>query len=565
MDQNRPTAPPPTPAAPPWWIGALLVAAAPVILAIGFSTGRQLFGPATASPGEKIEPATEIPDSLFKGWGQPDIALLLSGQTFGYLQPCGCSSPQYGGLVRRYNVVKLLEKKGWKIAGVDLGEIYPPKADLPDQALEKWKTTLRSLDQMNYQDFGLGLPELKVPLLSLLPQIGPLNIKKPRPVSLDLKDPNKLFQALSVRSFDVISEPGKKVSVGVSSMVGPSVAAEMAGAANIEFFDNAPMVQALLPALLKNKVDIAVLLVHGTEPEAINIAKLCKAERVKNPALPSIDLIVHTSDFDTPPARPQLAKGTDTRLLFMGHKGKDVGVLGVFRKPGGGFEMKYELVSLGPNFDTPKGQDKDHPVMKLMQDYSQTVKDRDFLEAYRALRVDHPTQRDAVLKKDMVEAKFVGTETCGNCHAAALKVWQATGHSHAFQTLVDDKNPTLRQFDPECVMCHTVGFKYRTGFYDPPVGANANQAKKHNEKLFNVGCESCHGPGSMHANDPNNKAYLPLINPIKLNNPNGPVLLDRFCQSCHDIENDVHWGQKKPFAQSWEKIAHPEPKKVKGE
>ena len=43
-------------------------------------------------------------------------------------EPCGCSAPQKGGLVRRYNVFQLLEKKGWRIAGIDLGEIYPNKA-----------------------------------------------------------------------------------------------------------------------------------------------------------------------------------------------------------------------------------------------------------------------------------------------------------------------------------------------------------------------------------------------------------------------------------------------------
>ena len=31
------------------------------------------------------------------------VALLLSGESHGYLQPCGCSEPQKGGLARRYN------------------------------------------------------------------------------------------------------------------------------------------------------------------------------------------------------------------------------------------------------------------------------------------------------------------------------------------------------------------------------------------------------------------------------------------------------------------------------
>lgn len=568
MDQDRRPEWTPEPKSPPWWMGLALVFAAPVILALGFSMGRPILSPAMVAPGDNVEPVTEMPANYFKGWGKPDLAIMITGQTFGYLQPCGCSSPQYGGLVRRYNVFQLLEKKGWSIAGIDLGEIYPnkallidndgkPKVFLPDQAKEKFKTTLRALELLNYQDFGLGVTEMKMPLINGLAELLALNIRKPRALSLDLQDPNKVLeQMFAVRSFDVI---GGQAKVGVSSMVGPSVAKSLAGLPDIAFIDNAAMIRALLPAVAKEKVDVAILLVHGSEDEAIRIAKLCDAERQKTAGLPNIDFIVHTSDMETPPSQLPEVPGTKTRLLFTGHKGIHAGILGLFRKPGGGFEPRYELLQLGPEFDTPKNKINGHPVMDLLQKYSQTVKDSDFLSAYRALRESHPTQRDEGLIAGQIEAKYVGTERCGSCHQTALKVWETTGHSHAFKTLENVKSPSLRQFDPECVTCHTVGFKYRTGCYDPPPGSAPNQVAKHNEKLLNVGCESCHGPGSMHANNPNNKAYLPLINPIKLDkNPNSMLRLDFFCQKCHDIENDVHWGKTKPIEKSWEKIKHPE-------
>lgn len=548
LSQNRP--------ALSRWRRYVLVLGGVAVLVFGIFMGRQTFSPAAAAPEEKVEPVTQMPAHLFKDWGVPEVALLLSGQTFGYLQPCGCSEPQFGGLVRRYNVVKLLEKKGWKVAGIDLGEIYPPKVELAEQAREKFKTTLRAMNVMNYQDFGLGIPEYKMPLINGLAEMLALNIKNPRPVSLDLKDPNQIYQNLSVRSYDVIDNG--KTKVGVSGLVGPTVAKALQGEPGIDFFANAAIIPALLPALAKNNVDVVVLLVQGDAPEAEAIAKACFAERQKNPALPNVDLIVHTSPFDTPPARPQLVEGTNTRVIYMGHKGKDVGVLGLFRKAAGGFELKYELVSLGPQFATPKDQEAGHPVIQLMEEYAATVKQADFLERYKALRIDHPTQR--ALQNANVAAKFVGTDRCAECHPDAFKVWEKTGHSHAYQTLTTVKNPSLREFDPDCVACHTVGLKYRTGYYDPPAGAAPLKIADHNQKLLNVGCESCHGPGSMHANDPMNKAYHALINPIRSkDHPPGVFeqLLDRACQSCHDIENDVHWGAKKPFQQSWKRIVHP--------
>lgn len=550
----------------PVWKGRLSIGlAALALLGAGVVAGRYLAGrdaarSHAAAPGDPVEPVVDLPASLFKGWNDPELALVLSGQTFGYLQPCGCSYPQYGGLTRRYNVVKLLEKKGWKVAGVDLGEIYPPKAELPEQAREKFKTTLRALEAMNYQDFGLGVTEMKMPLVNGLVEMLALNIKNPRPVSLDLKDPGNVLQELSVRSYDVIKTDGDKTRVGVSALTGASVQKALKGVKDADFFPASAMIPALLPALAKHKVDVVVLLFHGTEKEAEEVARTCFDLRQKNATLPNVDLIVHASDYDTPPARPRLVEGTNTRVIYMGHKGKDIGVLGLFRKNAGGFELKYELVQLGPEFETPAGKDADHPVMKLMEDYASTIKAGDYLEKTRALRIDHPSQRADAIRQAGVEAKFVGSERCGSCHVDAFKIWQKTGHSHAFQTLQNVKHPSNREFDPECVACHTVGFKYRGGYYDPPAGATARQIEKHNLALIDVGCESCHGPGSMHANDPNNKDFLPLINPIKLSQPNGAILLDRFCQGCHDIENDVHWGSKKPFHESWKKIAHPTPK-----
>src|SRR5438874_228415 len=47
--------------------------------------------------------------ALFSTWPKgvkPEAVLVLSGQTFGFVQPCGCSRPQMGGLERRANFIK---------------------------------------------------------------------------------------------------------------------------------------------------------------------------------------------------------------------------------------------------------------------------------------------------------------------------------------------------------------------------------------------------------------------------------------------------------------------------
>ena len=51
---------------------------------------------------------------LFATWPKdkaPDAVVVLTGQTWGYLRPCGCSSDQKGGLERRANLIAALKAK----------------------------------------------------------------------------------------------------------------------------------------------------------------------------------------------------------------------------------------------------------------------------------------------------------------------------------------------------------------------------------------------------------------------------------------------------------------------
>jgi hypothetical protein len=96
--------------------------------------------------------------------------------------------------------------------------------------------------------------------------------------------------------------------------------------------------------------------------------------------------------------------------------------------------------------------------------------------------------------------RYVGTSVCGGCHAPALVAWQKSKHAQAWKTLEDaaraSSSRRLRQARygwpvtayPDCVGCHVVGYGQVSGFVNPTKTAN----------LTDVGCESCHGPGSAH-------------------------------------------------------------------
>src|SRR5262249_23769298 len=138
---------------------------------------------------------------------------------------------------------------------------------------------------------------------------------------------------------------------------------------------------------------------------------------------------------------------------------------------------------------------------------------------------------------------------CKKCHGAIYDTWEASPHSWAYKTLTEAKNPSLRQYDPECIGCHVTGWGYKGGFTD-------EVKTKH---LRNNGCENCHGPGSEHILAERGQLKVPnlkkvrqrlrdLMNPYRYNPEETAEartrrvdLIDLSCQKCHDPENDVNW------------------------
>lgn len=95
------------------------------------------------------------------------------------------------------------------------------------------------------------------------------------------------------------------------------------------------------------------------------------------------------------------------------------------------------------------------------------------------------------------EASYVGIDNCTSCHEDAKKVWDKTRHAHAYETLTTQ----FKEFNLDCVSCHVTG-------YDRPGGSTVTHVKD----LKDVQCEVCHGPGSLHAKEPE-KNKIPVPHP----------------------------------------------------
>ena len=525
---------------------------------------------------------------LFASWPKdvkPDAVVVLTGQTFGFVQPCGCSRPQTGGLERRAVFMDSLRAKGWPVAGVDLGDIHPEKSPVRDQGQFKYVATMTSLREMGYLAVGVGKTELSSDLLALLAGYG--YQKEQRPVTLAGNAVGFSGGKVVPRDQWFNPNPGKPgarpvvdlvevskvgaVPVGVAGVIGKSLALAAKDGKwdeTLAFLEVQDTLKAAVAALSKHPLapQLNVLIYQGSSEDAAKVAK----------DFPQFRVILCQADTDLAPLAPATAPGTNTLVVQVGHKGQHVGVIGAFKTPDGSFDLKYQLVPMGEEYITP-GKDEDarkaNKVLPILDEYARQVRAANMLASYP--RVPHAAQIQAKGQKPPLALKYVGSDACKMCHAAEFAIWAKTPHGHAMDALEKvATRPTLRQFDPECVRCHSVGFDHQTGYQD----------ETKTPHLKHVGCENCHGPGSGHADNPRNKDLHPLLSPWKQTEagvfalpnaefmkkmadtpaaergkvaiaPAQQLLITRVegaCMKCHDGENDPHFDLYK----YWPKIAH---------
>lgn len=108
---------------------------------------------------------------------------------------------------------------------------------------------------------------------------------------------------------------------------------------------------------------------------------------------------------------------------------------------------------------------------------------------------------------------FAGSTACMSCHPWEHESWERTAHAHAMDTL----KKTQRHRVAGCASCHVVGYGEAGGF-DP---------RHPDPRLFDVGCEVCHGAGAAHAASPTAPSTIVRSPEVSL------------CAECHTTEHSV--------------------------
>lgn len=121
-----------------------------------------------------------------------------------------------------------------------------------------------------------------------------------------------------------------------------------------------------------------------------------------------------------------------------------------------------------------------------------------------------------------VEKTYVGAKACGQCHEDEYEHYEKFAKkAHSYEHIQSMRKGLTEAEFRGCFECHTTGYGRPGGF----------KSEQETPELKNTGCETCHGPGSLHVEteDPED---------IKAN------LTDEECNRCHNSERVQAFGYK---------------------
>lgn len=378
------------------------------------------------------------------------VTLIVSGDTAGWIVPCGCTSNQSGGMLRRGTFVAEERARG-EVIVVDAGGA--PGGTSAYQRT-RFEAILQGEIALGLAAHNLGAPE------------AALGADYLRDVARRLDVP---FVSANVRDAagKLIAEPCRIVQAGGSRIALVGVLSSRIGISGCRVDD--PQA-AVLSALEQHRgqYDWAVVLAYLPEPELRAFAA----------AVPEAHAVV-----GGPTGQSIAPERSGASLIASAtNKGKFLVALSV---PVGSSRLPWEgrVVEMSAKFaDAPAQQE-------IVRAFRKGLAVRDFSAPETGFA---PTTTAAA----PADFRVAGSQACAACHADDCEVWQASAHARAWQTLVKAES----QVDPECQRCHSTGYGLPGGF----------ESIARSAARMGVGCESCHGPSLAHVRKPT-KSKPPFI------------------------------------------------------
>ncbi len=407
-----------------------------------------------------------------------EVLIIFTGNLLAELKPCGCDKEEdQGGIERRMQYLKDMRGQHPHLLLVDTGDHFKEPTR---QGKLKAETLLIATGKMRYDAVALGDRDLVYGSKFLkdraqIPWIaGNLMIDQFEPARSKIKSlPNGL-------------------KVGILAVADPSL---FYGHVGLNIEDPKQTALDLITRMREiENLDLIVLLTHAERQAALDYLDI-----------DGVDIVINghiATESDVIDMKPVRKNGK----LFVqsSSRGQKMGELRVQVDPEGHKSLSHNLVKLDSSVKS------DPEMVVLYKRYNEKIEAM-FFETL----ADKRNKR----KKSV----YAGDTLCKTCHPAEYKVWSGSRHGRAYNTL----RKINKAFDPECLVCHVVGFNLPGGFI----------SELDTPDLKNVQCEVCHGPGRGHASAPQ---------------PGFGNQATEACKQCHVKNHSPRFN----YAKYWPKIKH---------
>ncbi len=286
-----------------------------------------------------VASAEEKNQKIAVDWPKPKVAFFITGQQYGYLEPCGCTglANQKGGLNRRDTLLTSILERGWDVLPLDAGNQVRRKGR---QAEMKFQSTADAFKTMNYAAVSLGTDDLFLSPMQLFYAL----INFDSPDSSPFVSSNiTIFDESAMKRYKTIRVGNMKI--GITAVLGDEYQKKLIEVKNkdLQIRPAVESLRAVAAEMAKEKHDYQILLAHATLEESAKYAK----------EVPGFRLVVTAGGFGEPEDKPSPIEGTQSVLVQCGVKGMYAGLFALYddaKTP-----VRYQRIALSSQFeDSPR-------------------------------------------------------------------------------------------------------------------------------------------------------------------------------------------------------------------
>jgi hypothetical protein len=442
----------------------------------------------------------------------PAVRIYAISNAAGEIEPCGCTKDQLGGMDRLAAFVSEDAKgaRGSIVVGAGPMLFSTPAIEHDMSAQAQWKAQAMgeslaiaglSAWAPGFNDWAAGPPDSGAIVAANIEGKTPSVLKEVAGIRVGIA-------GVSAPIFSGSAPPDVRVSEAIGGMRRAVQDLKAKGAKILVGLAALPRGEAL--RLAEAIPELAVLVVgkpvetgaaNDAAPPPVLVGGVLVIQAANHlQTVGVVDLVVRGADFGF---RDGSGVGNADRLISIDNRIRDLETR-IESYKGEGSSSKQDLDARRADLDklrtekrrlsnappSPEGSFFRYRTVEIRPDLGSDPRVRANMAAYYRRVNDHNKAAFAGRLPPPVppgKSGYAGADACTPCHAKAREVWDRTAHARAYGTLARE----IKEYNLDCVECHVTG-------YERPGGSTVTM----NERLRDVQCETCHGPGDLHVKSP---------------------------------------------------------------